>query len=187
MKKNYIYFLSLGIVAYAAYLYFFRKKEDEFVGKNIIVGDSHAVGISRLLKNVQKSSCAVGGWMVSNVIKCLTSQPEDKGVAKVFISIGTNGLYSQNDKVEDLINLLKSKYPKAKIYVYGGSYGWSGNLSKSAVEERRNKYYKRFTDNSVILLKNGLGYFKTDGEAHSITSPQAKAIAEEINSKTELK
>lgn len=185
MNKKFPYILSIGILAIGVYLYFFKKEnEQQFVGRNIIIGDSHAVGISKLLKNVEKSSCAVGGWMVSNLIKCLNSQPVQNDVGKVFISIGTNGIYSSSDKLEELTTLIRQKYPNATLYAFGGSYGWSGKLSIPEIEKRRNKYYERFTIQSVRLLKNGLGYFKTDSEAHSITSPQAKAIAEEINLKT---
>jgi hypothetical protein len=162
-----------------------RKKDKTVADKNIIIGDSHAVGISRLLKNVEKSKCAVGGWMVSNLISCLNNEPTRNDVGKVFISIGTNGLYSSSDKVEQLIDLIRQKYPNANLYVYGGSYGWSGSLSKSDVEARRNRYYQRFSSKSVKLLTSSLGYFKTDAQAHSISSPQAKSIANEINEITD--
>jgi hypothetical protein len=33
----------------------------------------------------------------------------------------------------------------------------------------------------VYVLKNKLGYFTTDAGAHSVTTPQAKAIAKEID------
>ena len=179
-KKKLYLIISLSILGLGVFLNF--RKKNKFIGRNIIIGDSHAVGISKLLKNVEKSTCAVGGWMVNNLIQCISNQPVQTDVANVFISIGTNGLYSSNDKIEQLIQLLQQKFPNATFYVYGGSYGWSGSMTNSQVESRRNQYYKRFSDKSVILLKNGLGYFKTDAEAHSINTPQAKAIAQEINS-----
>jgi hypothetical protein len=170
-----------GALAGIALILSLRKKDKNLADKNIIIGDSHAVGISRLLKNVEKSKCAVGGWMVSNLISCLNNEPTRNDVGKVFISIGTNGLYSSSDKVEELINLIKKKYPYANLYAYGGSYGWSGNLSRSDVEARRNRYYQRFSSNSVRILNKSLGYFRTDAEAHSTSSLQAKSIANEIN------
>ena len=173
--------ISGTIATIAIILYLTKRDKKSSANKSIIIGDSHAVGISKLLNNVDKSQCAVGGWMVSNLLSCLKNQPTRNDVGKVFISIGTNGLYSSSDKVEELVDLIKQKYPNADLYIYGGSYGWSGKMSKSEVEARRNKYYQRFSNKSVKLLRNGLGYFKTDAGAHSITSNQAKAIAKEIN------
>lgn len=181
-KKYYIYGGLLALLV-GSLIISFRKKT-KFEGKSIIIGDSHAVGISKLLKNTEKINCAVGGWRVSDLINCLNNSPVRTDVGKVIISIGTNGIYSSSDKVETLIDILKSKYPNATLYAFGGSYGWSGTLTRTQVEERTDSYYNRFKKKSVILLKNGLGYFKTSSEAHSITSPQAKAIAEEINSLT---
>lgn len=176
--------LLVGVVITLVAIYAFKKPKTVLSGgRSIIVGDSHAVGIHRLLNNVEKS-CAVGGWTVNNLSQCLRSQTVDAGVGKVFISIGTNGLYSSSDKIEDLVDLLKEKYPNATLYIYGGSYGWSGSLSRAQVEDRRNNYYKRFKNKGVNMLKSELGYFNTDSGAHSTSSPQAKSIANEINSIT---
>jgi hypothetical protein len=79
-------------------------------------------------------------------------------------------------------NSVRAKFPDATIYVYGGSYGWSGSTSIPTLESRFAQYYKRFKDAGVYVLNSKLGYFKTDAEAHSVKTAQAKAIANEIDS-----
>ena len=180
MKIGHAILITTGIAA-AAIAIAYSKKPKRKTGRNIIVGDSHAVGISKLLTNVQKSDCAVGGWTVKSVTQCLSGKPVDNGVSRVFISIGTNGMYSASDKVEEMIDLIKQKFPEADLYAYGGSYGWSGSRPAAEIEQRRTAYYARFKKKGVNMLRSGLGYFSTDSGAHSINSPQAKAIANEIN------
>lgn len=151
-------------------------------GRNIIIGDSHGVGISFITKNAKaEKGLAKSGWTLANVLTALKSKDVDKGVARVFISIGTNGQFSGKDDVITFINTIKNKFPNAMIYVYGGSYGWSGSATRSTLEDRFDKYYKRFKDLGVYVMKNKLGYFTTDADAHSVKTSQAKAIAQEID------
>jgi 23S rRNA pseudoU1915 N3-methylase RlmH len=151
------------------------------VGRNIIIGDSHGVGISAITKSAKaEKGLAKSGWTLANVLTALNARAVDKSVARVFISIGTNGQFSTSDDVTTFINTIKAKFPQAIIYVYGGSYGWSGTRTRATLEDRFAKYYKRFADMGVYVLKNKLGYFTTDAGAHSVTTLQAKAIAKEI-------
>jgi hypothetical protein len=151
-------------------------------GRNIIIGDSHGVGISFITKNAKaEKGLAKSGWTLANVLTALKSKDVDKSVAKVFISIGTNGQFNSKDDVITFINTIKNKFPNAMIYVYGGSYGWSGSATRSTLEGRFDKYYKRFKDLGVYVMKNKLGYFTTDADAHSVKTSQAKAIAQEID------
>lgn len=151
-------------------------------GRNIIIGDSHGVGISFITKNAKaEKGLAKSGWTLANVLSALQTRNVDKTVSRVFISIGTNGQFSSKDDVKTFISTIKSKFPDATIYVYGGSYGWSGSASRSTLEERFDKYYKRFQDLGVYVMKSKLGYFTTDADAHSVKTPQAKAIAQEID------
>jgi hypothetical protein len=152
------------------------------VGRNIIIGDSHGVGISFITKSAKaEKGLAKSGWTLANVLTALKTKGVDNSVARVYISIGTNGQFSTSDDVTTFINTIKAKFPQATIYVYGGSYGWSGTRTRATLEDRFAKYYKRFTDMGVYVLKNKLGYFTTDSGAHSVTTPQAKAIAKEID------
>ena len=153
------------------------------VGRNIIIGDSHGVGISFITKNAKaESGLAKSGWTMANVLAALKNKGVDNSVARVFISIGTNGQFSSKDDVTTFIKTIKAKFPQADIYVYGGSYGWSGSATRATLEDRFAKYYKRFEDMGVYLMKNKLGYFTTDAGAHSVKTEQAKAIAQEIDS-----
>jgi len=150
-------------------------------GRKLVIGDSHSVGIGKSTRGVEVDrKIAVGGWTLNNLMSALNSYPITKDVTIIFISIGTNGQFSSGDKIENLIDLLHKKFPNASLFVYKGSYGWSGSRTKNELVERMNKYYKRFSDNGVIVLKNGLGYFSDGGDAHNTNTPQAKAIINEI-------
>lgn len=159
-------------------------------GRKLIIGDSHAVLIGSKVSNAKVDPLlAKSGWRVSNLMSALSGYPVTNDVCKIFISIGTNGQFSSSDNVEGLISQIRTKFPNAELYIYKGSYGWSGTGSQresilKSAKERYNPYYKRFEELGVNILNNGLGYFPTDASAHSVTSSQAKAIISEINSYT---
>ena len=150
-------------------------------GRKLVIGDSHSVGIGKSTRGVEvDKKIAVGGWTLTNLMSALKNYPIKNDVSVIFISIGTNGQFSSNDKIEDLIGLLNKNFPNATLFIFKGSYGWSGSRTKNELVERMNKYYKRFSDNGVVVLKNGLGYFSDGGDAHNTNTPQAKAIINEI-------
>jgi hypothetical protein len=161
------------------------------IGRKLIIGDSHAVLIGSKISNAKVDPLlAKSGWRVSNLISALSGYPVTNDVCRIFISIGTNGQYSSSDNIEGLISLIKSKFPNVELYIFKGSYGWSGttasqkeSILKSA-QSKYNPYYQRFEELGVTILNNGLGYFPTDAQAHSVTSSQAKAIISEINTLT---
>jgi hypothetical protein len=153
--------------------------------KNLIIGDSHGVMIgSKVTKAIVDNRLAKSGWSVSNLINALSTYPISNDVAKVFISIGTNGQYNKNDKIETLVKSIKEKFPYANLYIFKGSYGWSGKYDNPNANKDQTQYYQRFENVGVNILNNGLGYFTTDAQAHSTSSAQAKAIIDEINSYT---
>ena len=150
-------------------------------GRKLVIGDSHAVGIGKATKGVEVDTrIAVGGWMLSNLINALKSYPITKDVTIIFISIGTNGQFSSSDKIEDLVSLLHEKFPNATLFIFKGSYGWSGTRTTQQILDRMNPYYQRFADNGVIVMQNGLGYFSDGGMAHTTSTPQSLAIINEI-------
>jgi hypothetical protein len=160
-------------------------------GKKLVIGDSHAVLIGSKISNAKVDPLlAKSGWRVSNLISALASYPVTNDVCRIFVSIGTNGQYSSSDNVEGLISLINSKFPNAEIYLFKGSFGWSGTTASQkesilrSAQANYNPYYQRFEKLGVTILNNGLGYFSTDAQAHSVTSSQAKAIISEINSLT---
>ena len=179
--------LIIVILVAITFLFLLKKVQSKnlnnnvFNGKKIIIGDSHAVGIAKATKGVYyDKNLAVGGWFLSNLMKALNNYSVNKDISHVFISIGTNGQFQSVDKIEDLINLVKEKFPNAKIYAYKGSYGWSGTRTPNEVLNRLTAYYKRFEKVGVTMLKNGLLYFKDGGQAHTTSTPQSKAIIKEI-------
>jgi hypothetical protein len=188
MNKDIIKGVVLAIIVSVTIIYFIEKKkgvvgnvEINKLGKKLVIGDSHAVGIGSKTSGVEVDKrIAVGGWMLSNLLNALYSYPISPDVSAIFISIGTNGQFSQNDKIEELINVLHQKFPNAVIYAFKGSYGWSGSLSKSSLEAREKAYYNRFQQYGVRIMKNGLGYFTDGGMAHTTSTPQSLAIINEI-------
>lgn len=161
----------------------FSNKKLDKSGRKLVVGDSHAVGIGRKTKGVEVDSrIAVGGWRLSDLLNALSSYPTSDDVTMIFISIGTNGMYSSSDDINGLVKTLHSKFPNATLFAYKGSYGWSGSLSKSTLESRRNAYYDKMSNLGVTILNKGLGYFSDGGEAHTTSTPQSKAIISEIES-----
>jgi hypothetical protein len=183
--KNVIY-ISLAIAALVLISKKLFASSTKLVnGKNLVIGDSHGVMIGSKVKNaIVDNRVAKSGWTVSNLINALSTYPISNDVAKVFISIGTNNQYSKNDKIETLVKAIKEKFPKANLYIFKGSYGWSGKYGNPNANKDQTPYYERFEDAGVNILNNGLGYFATDSQAHSTSSAQAKAIINEINSYT---
>jgi len=152
-------------------------------GRKLVIGDSHAVGIGKATRGVQvDTKIAVGGWMLSNLMSALQNYPTSPDVTVIFISIGTNGQFSSSDKIEDLVSLLRNKFPNATLFIYKGSYGWSGNRTTQQILDRMNPYYQRFANAGVIVMQNGLGYFSDGGLAHTTSTSQSKAIIKEIES-----
>ena len=183
--KNLIYISIIMGVLVLISKKVFASKNTLVNGRNLVIGDSHGVMIGSKVKNaIVDNRVAKSGWTVSNLINALSSYPISNDVAKVFISIGTNNQYSKNDKIETLVKAIQEKFPKANLYIFKGSYGWSGRYGNQNADKDQKPYYERFEDAGVNILNNGLGYFATDAQAHSTSSAQAKAIINEINSYT---
>lgn len=173
--------LGIGAFFFIANKFFANKTTPTVIKRNFMVGDSHAVGIgSRISNLVTDRSLAKGGWFVSNLINALNTYPVTYDVKNVFISIGTNGQFNKNDKIDLLVKMLRQKFPNAKLYIFVGSYGWSGSLSRAASLANAQKYYQRFRDLGVTVLNSPLGYHPTDALAHSTNTPEAKKIIAEI-------
>jgi len=115
-------------------------------------------------------------------MSALQNYPVTTDVTVIFISIGTNGQFSSSDKIEDLVSLLHQKFPNATLFIYKGSYGWSGTRTTQQILDRMNPYYQRFANAGVTVMKNGLGYFSDGGQAHTTSTPQSQAIVREIES-----
>jgi len=173
--------LGIGALLFFANKFFASKITPTVIKRNFMVGDTHAVGIgSRISNLVTDRSLAKGGWFVSSLINALNVYPITYDVKNVFISIGTNGQFSKNDNLDLLVKTLKQKFPNAKLYVFVGSYGWSGSLSRAASLANAQRYYQRLKNLGVTVLNSPLGYHATDALAHSTNTPEAKKIIAEI-------
>jgi hypothetical protein len=173
--------LGIGAFFFFANKFFASKVTPTVIKRNFMVGDSHAVGIgSRISNLITDKLLAKGGWRVSNLINALNTYPVTFDVKNVFISIGTNGQFSKNDNLDLLVKTLKQKFPNAKFYVFVGSYGWSGSLSRAASLANAQTYYQRLKNLGVTVLNSQLGYHPTDALAHSTNTPEAKKIIAEI-------
>jgi hypothetical protein len=183
-KTKRFIFITLGL---GAFLIYANKlfSTNNTTGKNIVIGDSHAVMIGAKVKNATvPTQLAHSGWNVYNLIDALLIYPVSPDVSKVFLSIGTNSGYNKNDNIESLVSKIYAKFPNAKLYVFKGSYGWSGKYENVNAKSDISPYYQRFSYLGATVLNNGLGYFATDAKAHSTSSTQAIAIINEINNYT---
>jgi len=179
--------LGIAVLVSIPIIYFIQKSNAAKIdkintnGRKLVIGDSHAVGIGRATKGVEVDTrIAVGGWMLSNLLNALQSYPISPDVSVIIISIGTNGQFSSSDKIEELVSVLHQKFPNATLYLFKGSYGWSGTRTKQQILDRMNPYYQRFKNAGVVILENGLGYFSDGGQAHTTSTPQSQAIIREI-------
>ena len=179
MNKSLIFLI--GIFA----LLFINKKKTNS-NKILVIGDSHAVGIGSKIKlAVVDSRIAKGGWSVKNLLDAVNIYPVSPEIGKIFISIGTNGQFTDLRNLPLLLSILKKKFPNANLYAYMGSYGWSGDRSQAGLNKTKNNqlaFYNTLKNLGVRVLDNGLNYQKTDSLAHSTTTIEAKGIINEINS-----
>lgn len=128
----------------------------------IIIGDSQTEDIAYFSKNVYMiPSLHKVGWWVINLNKSLKLYKTDTTITHVFICIGTNGVFSKYDKVEDLCDLIKIKFPNAIPYVIKGSYGWEkDNTNIPNINDKINIYYDRFYKKGITPIKYEIGYSK---------------------------
>ena len=142
--------------------------EVELPQKNIIIGDSQSpfVDWGSLSFNListagGQSSLWLGGKTLAWLLQAVKVYPGDSTVTNLAICIGTNGGFNKNDKVSELVNECKVKFPNSKLYVIQGSWGWGGvsNKTESGVRE----YYKKFSDLGVVVVEPPIGKIEPHG------------------------
>jgi hypothetical protein len=151
-----------------------KDKETDYVKidncdtNNIIIGDSQSPYVdwgsekfNLLNENSGVKSLWEGGrtlnWLLSGVRK----YKMDSTVCNVAICIGTNGGFNKKDSISELVNQLHIKFPKSKLFVIQGSWGWGGvsNKTESVVRE----YYKEFEKVGVIIVNPPIGKIEPHG------------------------
>lgn len=187
-KSNTIkYFLiSSAIVAMVLLLVLKGNAQNAIKPTNaILIGDSQTEDLANLTKDAYMvSPLQKVGWWVINLLNALKSYTPDPTVSHVFVCIGTNGVFSKADKVEQLCDQLKLTFPNAIIFVIKGSYGWeSDNTGISNIEDIMNTYYARFAAKGINVIQDEIGY---SAKHPSDSTPSMIQIAADIDSITDL-
>ena len=136
--------------------------------KNIIIGDSQSPFVDwgsadfNLISTVGgKSSLWLGGQSLGWLLEAVKVYPGDSTVTNLAICIGTNGGFNKNDKISELVNECKLKFPNSKLYVIQGSWGWGGVSNKT--ESQVKEYYKKFSDLGVVVVEPPIGKIEPHG------------------------
>jgi len=136
--------------------------------KNIIIGDSQSPYVDwgsadfNLISTVGgESSLWLGGKTLGWLLQAVKVYPLDTTVTNLAICIGTNGGFNKNDKISELVNECKLKFPNSKLYVIQGSWGWGGVSNKTEVQVR--DYYKKFSELGVVVVEPPIGKIEPHG------------------------
>jgi len=189
--------IGAGILVVGGAIYYFMNKnksttdgdkEKEQViegGRSIIIGDSQTPFIKKQSSKIEMLG-SVGGenvlWKGGMGLKWLkdavTKYPITKDITNVVINIGTNGGFNAKDDVSGLVRELKRVFPKAKLFVVKGSWGWGGN--KNVTDSKVNTYYQKFADEGVEVLNPAIGVVKDPHGHLPIYKEIGKSIDKEI-------
>ena len=136
--------------------------------KNIIIGDSQSPYVDwgsadfNLISTVGgESSLWLGGKTLGWLLQAVKVYPLDTTVTNLAICIGTNGGFNKNDKISELVNECKVKFPNSKLYVIQGSWGWGGVSNKT--ESQVKEYYKKFAELGVVVVEPPIGKIEPHG------------------------
>lgn len=108
-------------------------------GLSVTIGDSISLAVSQQYSNIIKITnpitLSVVNWTTDNLIAALNKANVDAKVSNVVLSIGSNDAWATNTKIDELVRLIKTKYPNAKYYILNGSYGWDNLNSTTTVND----------------------------------------------------
>jgi hypothetical protein len=161
-----------------------NKKCDIKCDKHIIIGDSqtpyvdmNSEMISRVSINPGKSSLWEGGKTMSWLISAVELYKIDSTVCSVTVVIGTNGGFGKfiKDNPKRLFELIKLKFPNAKILAVQGSWGWGG--LKGIKESDVRSYYENFKQYGVEIVEPPIGRIEPHGN-----KPIYKKIGQTVDS-----
>jgi hypothetical protein len=136
--------------------------------KNIIIGDSQSpyvdwgsLNFNLISTTGGQSSLWLGGKTLSWLLEAVKVYPGDTTVTNIAICIGTNGGFNKNDKISELVNECKVKFPNSKLYVIQGSWGWGGVSNTTETQVR--DYYQKFADLGVVVVEPPIGKIEPHG------------------------
>ena len=156
-KNKYLIGTVISLVFASILIVLIRKKMgNESDGISIIIGDSQTPLIAsqskkaKLLGSVgSEENLWKGGMGLSWLKQAVDNYPSiNKAIKNIFINIGTNGGFNPKDNADGLIDSLKIKFPKAKLFMVQGSWGWGNN--KDITTDRVKNYYDKFSDTTII-------------------------------------
>ena len=124
--------------------------------QHILIGDSQTTFLSKnSIKIKRVPELSKGGIGVLYLINMVSSYPKSTNVKSVSICIGVNDRYKDRG-VNELVKIVKNKFPNAKLFVIQGSWGWGG-VSKMN-QTNLDLYYKHFVDLGCSLITPPIGY-----------------------------
>jgi len=136
---------------------------------NIIIGDSQSPYVDwgseefKLINSKPGSSSLwEGGKTLTWLLSAVKAYKIDTTVCNVAICIGTNGGFNKKDNISGLVNELHVKFPKAKLFVIQGSWGWGGVSNKT--ESTVRAYYSEFEKLGVTIVEPPIGKIEPHGK-----------------------
>lgn len=123
--------------------------------ENILIGDSQTFFLEKYctkIKHIKKlSKPGIGVYELNKKIKSYNIRNK---VKTITISIGVNDNY--NDKgINELITNVKKNFPKSRIFIVQGSWGW-GKVNTN--KEKIKKYYKTFENLGCVIINKSIGH-----------------------------
>jgi hypothetical protein len=159
-----------SILNFSDYIFeeYYSQKQSSPTAKNIIIGDSQSPYVDWgsekfTLLSTQGSETALwkGGQGLSWLNGAILKHPGSSEIKNIAICIGTNGGFNPNEKISDLIDNIRNKFPKANLFAIQGSWGWGGNIDVS--EKKVRNYYSIFSKNGVHVIDPPIGPIEPHG------------------------
>lgn len=150
---------------------------------NYIIGDSLSILLDQSASKAEvHPKLSKVGWNVGNLLSAMSSIEVYPEVNNVFMSIGTNDGFNIQPRMDSLIQSIKLKFPKAKIYAIPGSYGWGNNSGITPAQVTA--FYEKFKSLGVQIMKTIIGSTPQHPSASTPTIIQGAKEIDAICNKT---
>lgn len=125
--------------------------------ETVSIGDSISIGLNKAFKNSidilkDPELSKVGEdskWLISKLKNTSQIFSEYKNV---ILSIGSNEGWSSDKSTKDqLVNLVRARFPNAELYILNGSWGWGG-LAQNA--QNSDDYWKQNIDSYLLYFSD---------------------------------